>query len=228
MPSDLHPRGGGAHPIGMVGNRRRKPQDAILNGLERRELNGSKRCHFTIMPRRSLLVENNADTDHGDAQIHRLGAIARYDRDIPARDLDLTDQRIVALLVADARLSASEIGRRVGLSPAAAKRRIDRLEANGVILGYQAVVDRGKFDGSIEAFIELRFAGETQVDDIESTANIPEVIEAFTTAGDPDALARIRVHDLDHLKRVVDRIRRTGRVTGTKTLIVLGGVSSRP
>jgi DNA-binding Lrp family transcriptional regulator len=41
-------------------------------------------------------------------------------------------------------------------------------------------------------------------------------------AGDPDALVRARARDLDHLKRVVDRIRRTGKVTGTKTLIVLG------
>jgi Lrp/AsnC family leucine-responsive transcriptional regulator len=179
------------------------------------------------MTRQTVFVDNNANAHHVNAQIHRIRAAARYDRDIPARDPDPTDQRIVALLVADARLSASEIGRRVGLSPAAAKRRIDRLEANGVILGYHAVVDRGKFDGTIEAFIELRFAGETQVDDIENTADIPEVIEAFTTAGDPDALARIRVHDLDHLKRVVDRIRRTGHVTGTKTLIVLGGTTSR-
>jgi Lrp/AsnC family leucine-responsive transcriptional regulator len=144
------------------------------------------------------------------------------------KDLDSTDQAILDLLAVDARLSASEIGRRVALSPAAAKRRIDRLEAVGIIAGYRAVLDHGKLDGTIEAFIELRFAGATQVDDIENTADIPEVIEAFTTAGDPDALARIRVHDLDHLKRVVDRIRRTGRVTGTKTLIVLGGSSSRP
>ena len=41
-------------------------------------------------------------------------------------------------------------------------------------------------------------------------------------AGDPDALVRVRVNDLDHLKQVIDRIRRSGRVTGTKTLIVLG------
>ncbi len=142
--------------------------------------------------------------------------------------LDATDQTILDLLAVDARLSASEIGRRVGLSPAAAKRRIDRLEAAGVITGYRAVIDHGKLNGTIEAFIELRFAGATQVDDIESTADIPEVIEAFTTAGDPDALARIRVHDLEHLKRVVDRIRRTGRVTGTKTLIVLSGTTPRP
>lgn len=138
-------------------------------------------------------------------------------------DLDATDQRMIDLLVADARLSASEIGRRVGLSPAAAKRRIDRLEATGVITGYHAALDHGKLGGTIEAFVELRFAGTTQVDDIEGTADIPEVIEAYTTAGDPDALVRIRVHDVAHLKRVVDRIRRSGRVTGTKTLIVLGG-----
>jgi Lrp/AsnC family leucine-responsive transcriptional regulator len=141
---------------------------------------------------------------------------------------DATDQGILDLLVVDARLSASEIGRRVALSPAAAKRRIDRLEAVGVIIGYRAMLDHGKLDGRIEAFVELRFAGATQVDDIENTADIPEVIEAFTTAGDPDALVRIRVHDLEHLKHVVDRIRRTGHVTGTKTLIVLSGTSSRP
>ena len=40
-------------------------------------------------------------------------------------------------------------------------------------------------------------------------------------AGDPDALLRIRVSDVEHLKTVVNRLRRTGRVTGTKTLMVL-------
>jgi Lrp/AsnC family transcriptional regulator, leucine-responsive regulatory protein len=138
-------------------------------------------------------------------------------------DLDDVDRRIVDLLRQDGRRSASEIGRTVNLSPAAAKRRIDRLERNGTIVGYKAVVDPSTLGEQIEAFIELRFAGTTQVDDIEATvAGLPEVVEAFTTAGDPDALVRARARDLDHLKRVVDRIRRTGKVTGTKTLIVLG------
>jgi DNA-binding Lrp family transcriptional regulator len=147
---------------------------------------------------------------------------------VPRSDLDPIDEQIIELLVADGRLSASEVGRCVGLSPAAAKRRIDRLEQLGVIVGYRAVLDHGKLGNRIEAFTELRFAGSTQVDEIDSAVSgLPEVVEAFTIAGDPDALVRIRVSDLEHLKRVIDRIRRSGKVTGTKTLIALGGRSRR-
>lgn len=136
---------------------------------------------------------------------------------------DGIDQQILELLVEDARRSASEIGRAVGLSPAASKRRIDRLEQLGLITGYTAVLDHEKLGSEIEAFVEVRFQGSTQVGNIdEAFRNLPELVESFTIAGDPDALVRLRVTDLDHLKGMIDRIRRTGRVAGTKTLIVLG------
>jgi Lrp/AsnC family transcriptional regulator, leucine-responsive regulatory protein len=141
--------------------------------------------------------------------------------------LDPTDHRIIDVLLADARRSASEVGRLVGLSPPAAKRRIDRLEEIGLIRGYTLVLDHRLAGEQIEAFIELRFAPGTQVDDIDSAVtNLPEVIESFTLAGDPDALARVRVRDLEHLKNVVDHIRRGRRggpkVLTTRTVIVLG------
>jgi DNA-binding Lrp family transcriptional regulator len=102
------------------------------------------------------------------------------------------------------------------------KRRIDRLERIGVIAGYSVVVDEARLDGAVEAFTELRFAGNTDFATIVATASeIPEVQEIFTTAGDPDALARIRVHDVDHLKHVVNRLRRAPQILGTKTLMVL-------
>jgi Lrp/AsnC family transcriptional regulator, leucine-responsive regulatory protein len=142
---------------------------------------------------------------------------------MPRRNIDDTDDAILASLVQDGRRSASEIGRQVGLSPAAAKRRIDRLEATGIITGYTATLDHAKLGSEIEAFAELRFVGRTQVDDIDDTvASLPELVESFTIAGDPDALVRLRVTDLAHLKRVIDTIRRSGKITGTKTLIVLG------
>jgi Lrp/AsnC family transcriptional regulator, leucine-responsive regulatory protein len=142
---------------------------------------------------------------------------------MPRTELDGVDERIVALLVEDGRRSASEVGRRVGLSPAAAKRRIDRLEQLGVIVGYRAVLDHEKLGNGVEAFVELRFAGATQVAEVDrAVAGFPELIASYTMAGDPDSVVHLRVADLDHLKRVVDRIRREAPVTGTKTLIVLG------
>jgi Lrp/AsnC family transcriptional regulator, leucine-responsive regulatory protein len=141
--------------------------------------------------------------------------------------IDATDQAIVDALTSDARQSASQVGRLVGLSPPAAKRRIDRLEQIGLIRGYTVVLDDKVTGSQIEAFIELRFAPGTQVAEVDTAVtDLPEVIESFTLAGDPDALARVRVRDLDHLKTVVDRIRR-GRPGGpailsTRTVIVLG------
>jgi DNA-binding Lrp family transcriptional regulator len=142
------------------------------------------------------------------------------------KELDAIDERVIQLLVEDARRSASEIGRLVNLSPAAAKRRIDRLEAIGYIRGYTAVLDHAKLGRHIEAFTELRFAPGTQVDDIDSAVvDLPELVESFTLAGDPDALVRLRVTDVEHLKTVIDRVRRGRRggakIIGTKTAIVL-------
>ncbi len=143
--------------------------------------------------------------------------------------LDDTDRTILGLLLGDGRCSASDVGRRVGLSAAAAKRRIDRLEQMKIITGYRAVVDHGSLGDGIEAFAEVRFEGATQVDDIDlAFADVPELVEGFTIAGDPDALLRLRVSDLDHLKRVIDRVRRAPGVRGTKTLIVLGTTPGPP
>jgi Lrp/AsnC family transcriptional regulator, leucine-responsive regulatory protein len=141
----------------------------------------------------------------------------------PERELDATDHEIIALLCADARRPLSDIAKRVHLSSPAVKRRLDRLERLQVIIGYTARVDHAKLGRPLEAFTELRFVGSTPVDQIARIAeDIPEVQAVFTTAGDPDALAWIRVRDVADLKRVVDDLRRSGRVTGTKTLMVLG------
>lgn len=154
-------------------------------------------------------------------------ANTRYDLNVNVATLDTTDHRIVEALKADARRSASEVGRLVGLSPPAAKRRIGRLEEIGLICGYTVLLDHRVAGEQIEAFIELRFAPGTQVDDIDSAVtHLPEVVESFTLAGDPDALVRVRVRNLEHLKNVVDRIRRGRRdgpkVLTTRTVIVLG------
>lgn len=138
-------------------------------------------------------------------------------------ELDGTDSAILDLLGDNARRTFGDIGARVGLSAPAVKRRIDRLEQAGVILGYTTRLDHAKLGRPLQAFTELRFSGSTRVDTIARIADdIPEVEAVFTMAGDPDALALIRVSDVEELKRVIDRLRGSRAVTGTKTFIVLG------
>lgn len=137
--------------------------------------------------------------------------------------VDETDRRILDLLRQDGRRTVSDIAKRVNLSPAPVKRRIDRLEETGVIAGYTVVLDHKKVGPSIEAYTELRFVGDTDVDDILAmAAEQPEVQEVVAIAGDPDALVHVRADDVEHLQRVVNNMRRSGTVTGTKTLIVIG------
>jgi Lrp/AsnC family leucine-responsive transcriptional regulator len=136
--------------------------------------------------------------------------------------LDDTDRHIIDLLREDARRTISDIAQAVNLSPAPVKRRIDRLEQLGVIAGYTVVLNQAKLGPSVDAFVELRMRGNASLDEItEAVTGIPEVREVFTVAGDPDALVRIRMESVAHLKDVVNALRLSGRVTGTKTLMVL-------
>lgn len=137
-------------------------------------------------------------------------------------ELDDIDHAILDLLRENARRRLADIGEHVSLSVSSVKRRIDRLERSGVITGYTVTIDQSKLGRRLEAFAELRFAGNTRVGDIASVGDgLPEVQAVFTTAGDPDALVWIRVKDVNDLTRVIDLLRRSGRVTGTKTLMVL-------
>ncbi len=137
-------------------------------------------------------------------------------------DLDPIDHQIIELLSQNARRTMADIGTRVSLSASAVTRRIERLERAGVIAGYTVVVDHRKAGRPIQAFTEVRFAGTADLKEIKDMASqLPEVQALFTTAGDPDALVWLQVPDVVRLGQVIDQLRKRGRVTGTKTLIVL-------
>ncbi|GAA4545378.1 Lrp/AsnC family transcriptional regulator [Pseudonocardia xishanensis] len=138
-------------------------------------------------------------------------------------DVDEIDHRLLALLQQDGRRTYSDMAAIVGLSVAAVKRRVDRLQETGVITGFTVQVDHRRLGWGVEAFTELRYAGTTGVADIVATATtVPEVQAVYTIAGDPDALVQVRVRDVPHLQQVIDRLRNAGPIAGTKTLLVLG------
>ena len=143
--------------------------------------------------------------------------------------MDAVDQRIIALLVADARASFAEIGARVSLSAPAVKRRVDRLRAGGVIKGFTAVIEPAAVGWTTEAFVELFCTGRTTPAQITLAARRhPEVIGAYTISGQADALVHLRAADIGHLEQALERLRAEPFVTSTRSMVVLSRLVETP
>jgi DNA-binding Lrp family transcriptional regulator len=142
--------------------------------------------------------------------------------------LDATDQEIVALLRQDARRSYQDIGRHVHLSAPAVKRRVDRLEQDGVILGYTAIVNPKAFGWHAEAFVDLYCDGQMAGEAIrQAVIDEPRVVAAHTVAGESSALLHVMASDTKDLEQVLERIRGTEGVTRTVTEVVLSTLFQR-
>jgi DNA-binding Lrp family transcriptional regulator len=143
--------------------------------------------------------------------------------------MDRIDGQIVALLRENARRSFQDIGKRVSLSAPAVKRRVDRLESEGVIRGYSATVDPAAFGWQTHAFVELFCEGRMSGSEVrEAVAVHPEVEGAYTIAGAPSAIIHVRAADTQHLEEALERIRETPGVTRTQTQVVLSTLFERP
>lgn len=143
--------------------------------------------------------------------------------------MDAVDQRIVALLVADARASFAEIGAKVSLSAPAVKRRVDRLRARGIVKGFTAVIDPAAVGWTTEAFVELFCTGRTTPAQITvATRRHPEVVGAYTVSGEADALVHLRAADIGHLEQALERLRAEPFVTSTRSMVVLSRLVETP
>ena len=126
------------------------------------------------------------------------------------------------MLLENARMSLVEIGNRVALSPPAVKRRIERLERDGIVRGYSAVVGQAALGWGTEAFLEVFCAGDTSLESLrEMAAEQPEVVGAYTVAGDAEAILHVRTADMAHLERTIERIHAQPNVVRTRTQVVL-------
>ena len=136
--------------------------------------------------------------------------------------MDAIDRTIVALLRENARRSYGDIGAHVHLSAPAVKRRVDRLEADGVILGYTAIVDPPAYGWHAEAFVDLYCEGSMPGDSIRrAVESEPGVVSAHTVAGEASALLHVMAQDTKDLELALERIRATEGVTRTVTEVVL-------
>lgn len=132
------------------------------------------------------------------------------------KQLDKIDRNIVRLLQQDARISHTELARKVGLSTTPCKERVKRLEREGVIQHYQAVLNPAALNRGLVVFVQIRLNRTSQDIFEEFTASaldLPEVQECYLVSGNFDYLLKARVADMNAY-----------RVLLGETLLTLPGV----
>jgi Lrp/AsnC family leucine-responsive transcriptional regulator len=135
--------------------------------------------------------------------------------------LDERDLEIVTALREDARATYADIASRVGLSASSVHERVRKLEASGVITAYRAVVDPEAMGLFVTALIAVTPLDPQQPDDLpERLADLPEVEDCLSVAGEANYILKVRTRSTNHLEELIRRLREKAGVS-TRTTIVL-------
>lgn len=143
--------------------------------------------------------------------------------------LDAIDRRILQLLQTEGRSTYDELAQAVGLSASAVLRRVRRLEQDGVIAGYVALVAPDRVGLGLTAYINVRLEKHTDGHKrspmdlfAASVQSWPEVVECSALTGDMDFLLRVVVRDMAHYSRfIMESVLRHPSVQDCKTSFVL-------
>ncbi|MEK9585772.1 MAG: Lrp/AsnC ligand binding domain-containing protein [Halieaceae bacterium] len=133
-----------------------------------------------------------------------------------SNQLDKIDRNILRLLQQNARMPHTELARKVGLSTTPCKERVRRLERDGVIQRYQAVLNPAALDRGLVVFVQIRLNRTSQDIFEEFTAravDLPEIQECYLVSGNFDYLLKARVADMNAYRTLLG-----------ETLLTLPGV----
>lgn len=144
--------------------------------------------------------------------------------------LDRTDHALLRLLQQQGRLSNTELAEHVHLSPSATLRRVQRLEATGVIAGYAARLDARALGLGLAAFVRVQLAahtGDAIEHFVQTVRDADEVVACHALTGDMDYLLEIHVADLEHFSRfLLDRLLNDAGVADVNSSFVLRTVKA--
>ena len=145
-------------------------------------------------------------------------------------ELDDIDKRIVATLQADGRLPIVDLADRVGLSPTPCQRRVKRLEEEGVIARYAALVAPPSVGLSLQALVQVTLDdhSEATVEAFEQAIRArPEVIACYAVTGDMDFLLHVLTPDLPSFSEfALKALLRMPGVRGTRSSFIMQAVKS--
>ncbi|MCA0905922.1 MULTISPECIES: Lrp/AsnC family transcriptional regulator [Ruegeria] len=119
--------------------------------------------------------------------------------------LDTTDRKILAALQKNGRMSNSELSEQVNLSPSACHRRVQRLEVEGYIRNYVALLDARKMNVPTTVFVEITLQGQAEevLDAFEkAVARIPDVLECHLMAGTADYILKVVAENTEDFARI--------------------------
>lgn len=119
------------------------------------------------------------------------------------QQLDEFDRKILSALQENARISNVELAKLVGLSPTPCCRRVQRLEAAGIIERYVAILSAKSLGAGVSVFVDVRLNQQTSevARKFERAVALrPEITECHLVTGDSDYLLRIRIEDVDRLR----------------------------
>ncbi len=128
------------------------------------------------------------------------------------------DWALLRELQADARVSFSELSRRVHLSPPAVAERVRRLEESGVVTGYHAHVDLARAGRAMVAMIRMSCYGANCILRDPSVAQWPEILEIHRITGDACSMLKVATSSIDAFEQVIDRLAPYGQPSSTMVL----------
>lgn len=132
--------------------------------------------------------------------------------------LDPTGILLLQLLQQDARLSFSEMGKRVGLSTSAVIERVRRMEESGLILAYRADVDAARLGYSLTVFLRLHTTPDRYPRILALVDTLPEVLECYHVTGEEAFILKAVVSSVTHLEDLIRKLSPFGK---TSTSVVL-------
>lgn len=120
-------------------------------------------------------------------------------------EIDGIDRSILRVLQRDGRISNAELSERVHLSPSACHRRVQRLDASGIISGYVALLDPRAVSRRTTVFVEITLSGQS--DEVlaafeKAVARVPDVLECHLMAGRADYLLKVVAEDSEDFARI--------------------------
>jgi len=143
-------------------------------------------------------------------------------------NLDLIDTKILHALSRDARITITELSQEVGLSKTPCKSRLQRLEREGVILGYRALLDPVKMGLDHIAFVEVKLSDtrEKALSEFnEAVCKLPEVEQCHMIAGSYDYLLKVRTGNINTYRQVLgEKISSLPHVEQTSTYVSMEAV----